>query len=64
MTLLGILPNSVGMQKHPGKQVWVRMPVALCKRVEAMAQTEDRTFSSMMRVLTEEALNAREGGKK
>lgn len=41
-------------------QIWVRMPIELCNRVEEMAEGEDRTFSSMVRVLVTEALAARE----
>jgi hypothetical protein len=48
------------MKKQATKQVWVRMPIALCKSIEAMAQSEDRTFASMLRVLAEEAINGRQ----
>jgi CopG-like RHH_1 or ribbon-helix-helix domain, RHH_5 len=56
------MPSIIGMKKQATKQVWVRMPIALCKRIEAMAQAEDRTFASMLRVLTEEALDRRPEG--
>ncbi len=45
------------------KQVWVRMPKDLVKRIEAEAKVEDRSFSSMIRRLTEEALTIREARK-
>lgn len=66
LTLLGILPYHLGMKQEQEKQLWVRMPLALAKRVEAMAQAEDRTLSSMLRVLITEALDNREqkGGRK
>lgn len=64
LTKLGIAPNTVSMPKKTEKQVWVRMPMELCKRIETMAEAEDRTFSSMVRVLCDEALDAREKGEK
>ena len=45
------------------KQIWVRMPIQLVRRIEAQAKAEDRTFSSMVRRLTEEALRLREAEK-
>jgi hypothetical protein len=45
------------------KQVWVRMPIQLVRRIEAQAKAEDRSFTSMVRRLTEEALTIREAGK-
>jgi hypothetical protein len=39
------------------------MPTQLVRRIEAEAKAEDRTFSSMVRRLTEEALDAREARK-
>jgi predicted DNA-binding protein len=60
LTELGIVPSIVGMKKQATKQVWVRMPTDLCKRIEAMAQAEDRTFASMLRVLADEAIKGRQ----
>ena len=47
-------------KKKDEKQVWIRMPKPLIARVEQMARAEDRSFTSMMRILTEEAVQVRE----
>ena len=55
--VLGKLPRILGMATE--KQIWVRMPIQLVRRIEAEAKAEDRTFSSMVRRFTEEALTLR-----
>lgn len=43
--------------------VHLRIPETLFKEVERMATSETRTLSNMIRVLLQEALQQRKGGK-